>query len=177
MSHDLSRLKDLVVQLQAAQAKVDELTQSLHEAEQSLRYLSDNVLPEFMDEVGLQGGLKVEGGTLELEDMLTVSVPAERREEVALWLKEIDQESVMKTLVTVVFGKGKEREAEELRTSLEQQALLATKKIDINTSTLKSIVRRRLEEGKSVPMDTVGAHLVRRARVKRPRASKQFDGE
>lgn len=146
-------------------AKIAELEADLAAAKRRQKELEENEIPEAMEDLELDE-LKTKSG-LEVTLKRDVYVGQLTHENVRglEWLRSIDQGGAIKTMVGVPFAKGEESEADELVQQLLGEGIVAAKSCSVHPQTLRSILRKLLEEGAEIP-DFIGAHQVTKANVK-----------
>lgn len=161
---DIKQLSDLADELFAAQTRVEELQAELKAAQQAVQRLAEFTIPEAMDDLGVTE-LKTSSG-------LVVTVGDEvkagdlKRPDGLAWLRKIGEGGAIKTMVGVPFSAGSEADADQFVERLAGEGFAATKTAAVNHMTLKSIIRKKLQEGEEVPMEQLNAHQFRQARVK-----------
>ena len=162
ISHLANEQKKAEEAVVAAEAAVDV-------AKAALREISWRRLPELMAEAGQTQCTTANGLVVKVEDHLRASIPEARAEEAFAWLTGHEMESVIKSQMTLIFGRG-EAAAERLQKIFDfveslGEVEVAVKK-SVHPSTLKSTLNQCLKEGVEVPMDVFGAVVQRETTVK-----------
>jgi hypothetical protein len=81
-------------------------------------------------------------------------------------LEEHDFGGLIKTAVTVQFGKGEDEKAVELYERLVAEGLVVEADREVNAQTLKAFLREQLAAAAPVPLDLFGARPVWVAKIK-----------
>lgn len=161
---DIKQLSELADELFDAQTKVSELEADLKAAQKNVQRLSEFTIPEAMDTLGVTELKTTSGLIVEVGD--SIKAGNLKRADGLKWLREIGEGGCIKTLVGVPFTAGSEADADEFVERLAGEGLAAKKTAEVNHMTLKSIIKRLLEAGEEVPMETLGAFQFRQATVK-----------
>lgn len=124
-------------------------------------------LPELMREVGLSHLTLTNGIEVVVTEEVTATITEERRAAAHAWLREHNFGGLIKTVVSVPFGRGEEQEArrlaEMIHDDLHHDANVDEK---VHPQTLKAFVREQVEGGKPLPFDLFGVHPFSRAKIK-----------
>lgn len=132
------------------------LEEDLKNAKANLLKTAREDLPELMKELGLiQFKLKT-GEQIEVKEDLSCGITESRKQEAMRWLNGHGFGGLIKTLVSVEFGRGEIDTAEELALRLQAEGLPAIADEDVHPSTLKSFIKGELEAGRTVPYDLFG---------------------
>lgn len=162
------RLEDLVGMASALR----DVTSSIEEGEKALKSLKDRqrslkeeVLPLAMEEIGLKSFTLDSGETISVSEEITASIPAPKREDAYLWLKDKGFGGLIKTQVTASFDKGGLDEAVALSGALRQQGLSTSLVQSVHHSTLKAFVKEQLKSSEDFPMDLFGVYRINCAHI------------
>lgn len=175
----LASLSNSAIDLYQAELEVAKAEMALKKAQQKVSDLSERVIPDLMEAVGLKE-LKLKNGTkLTVEPILTVSPLKANRDRVLEWLEKTGHSSKIKRAVTVSLGKDEEQ-TKLLTSTLADQGFKDTT-VDkwIEPQTLKAHVKLLLDDGKEVDMEMLGARQFNRAKItgKADSADTVFEGE
>jgi len=161
---DIQQLTALADDLFNAQTRVTELEAELKTAQKEAQRLAEFAIPEAMDTLGVTELKTTSGLIVEVGD--SIKAGNLKRPDGLEWLRGIGEGGSIKTLVGVPFTAGSEADADEFVERLAGEGLAAKKTAEVNHMTLKSIIKRKLEEGEDVPMELLGAFQFRQATVK-----------
>lgn len=141
--------------------------ETLKAAKERLRNIVEVELPELMDEAGQKDCVTSGGVRLVLQENVRVSIPKDERGTRALeWLRENGHASVIKSEVSIEFGKGQDAQADALTQELRTKGLMPSQSIGVHPQTLAALVRELLRDGVEVPLDTFGGFIQREVKLK-----------
>lgn len=162
---DIARVTALAGLLVNTAARIAAIEAELAAAQADYLRVEREDLPELMREVGLTKLTLTDGTEVTLTEEVTAAITEERRQAAHAWLREHNFGGLIKTLLTVPFGRGEEDEARRLaeRIAEEHECSLDEK---VHPMTLKAFVREQVEDGKPLPFDLFGVHPFSRAKIK-----------
>ena len=168
---DIARVTALAGLLVNTAARIAAIEAELAAAQADYTRVEREDLPELMREVGLTKLTLTDGTEVTLTEEVTAAISEERRAAAHAWLREHNFGGLIKTVVTVPFGRGEEEEARRLadRISEEHECSLDEK---VHPMTLKAFVREQVEDGKPLPFDLFGVHPFSRAKIKMQKVKK-----
>lgn len=164
-STQLAQLGDLANDLFLAELKLLEAQEKSREAQEVVRNIAEQQIPELMDLLGLASFETKSGVKLTVADVIRASIPKVRREEAYKWMDEAGFGGLVKHNVTVMFGRDEGPEAVSLIASLEKSGLRVKDEKKVESSTLRKFVGDLLSDGKKIPMDLFGAAQFRKAKI------------
>lgn len=148
----LKYLVGLADQQVELEAKIVSAEKRVVDLKEELRILQCQTLPETMKEVGLSTFTLANGATVEVSEDLKMSLSGPKKINAAKWLRKIGEEAMVKQTVIIDAGAGKAAAAtvkKILKFAIGSK--LAAKAVeDVNTGSLKALVRRRKAAGQSV---------------------------
>jgi len=166
--NELQRIVQLANLLQQQKREVDDRKRALEEATAAMRRTEMEDLPELMHEVGLLSVKLEDGSVVELTDEIDCGISEANREEAHRWLVDHGFGGLIKTEVTVTFGRGEHDEAEEFGEQVARDTGHTPEIIErVHPSTLRSFVKEQLEKGAAVPFDIFGVRPYSKAKIKR----------
>lgn len=151
-----------------AEAEVLIAEEQLKARRERARLLREETIPCVMHELGIQS-LKLDTGqTLTVKRELYCSLPKEEpaREAAFKYLVDLKGGSLIRTTVTVEFGKEEWTRAAECKAHLEAQGLSPVMEQMVHPSTLKSFIRELIEAQQPIELTTFGARAVDTAKLK-----------
>jgi hypothetical protein len=116
----ITRISDLAHELVERQATVDRITEELKNAVESLRIISEDSLPAAMLEAGVKDFTLRNGHRVLVEEGFAVSIPAAKKDSAFAWLRSHNAESLIKTEMKMVFGKGEDSRVAAVTELLKQ---------------------------------------------------------
>lgn len=167
----LADLNAKVSELVAAEKAVKEAEEALKQANIMYRNLREAVLPELMKDMGFESLRTVDGVDVELEEDIHAHISEERNEAAIKWLDENGHGDLVKRLVVIKFDRTQEALARKFQADLKKRKvqLPAEMSMKVHPSTLKSFVKKALEDGVDIPIDTFGVHRRTVAKITMPK--------
>lgn len=162
------RLSKLVAKAQSQQAYVDDLTNTLKEANADLRRLLELDIPELMDELGYEA-IDTNEYKLSIKDVMTASVPADKKQAVCAWLAAHGLSSLVSNEVKLAFKPDEQKLFDKTIAYIAKQTAIAdriTTAQAVNTSSMKKAVKELLEQGADVDLELLGVSVIRQATIK-----------
>lgn len=151
------------------QRDIEELETRLKRLNAILLTLSTESLPAAMAEAQLKEFTLDTGETIQVKEDFIVGIPAPRREEAYNWLEEHGFGGLIKTEITIAFGKGELERAQKLLLALSKKKLPAELSRNVMWQTLKAFISEQVREAKPVPLDLFGAIPMNKAIIKAPK--------
>ena len=161
-----------------AEQKVLDLDAQLKIAKRSRDYIAGTQIPEFMKDaeiefIGMSGGRRVD-----IKEILAVQPLAANRPLVYAAVAEAGDGSLIKTTVSIPFGRGEQEKVKKLLATLQRAGLTPKCDTKIEPSTLKKWVKDRLAAGKPVDKDLFGVRDFSKATFTEGAPNESvFDGE
>ena len=147
--------------------KLAEQERAMKDTKAALHKITDEQLPEALEEMGLQKFTLTDGSEISVKPIYSASIPKDRREEAFQWLRDHEFGDLVKNNVTVTFGRGEDEAAEEFMNLCGSQGYAPDQLEKVEPMTLKAWLRERVEAGDAVPLDLFGAFISQRATIKR----------
>jgi len=162
---DLSTLcdKKLNIDIKIADAK-----NSLKELENTERQLSQELIPEALQEAGVSSLTLKNGSKVEIRVKYAARIPEKYKEEAFEWLKEHGHDDIIKNEVIIRFGRGEEDKANELVKELDGKGLSPDQKRRVEPMTIKGFVREQIEKGVNLPQDKFGVYTFYDTKIIKP---------
>lgn len=158
MTTDMQRLNTLVHEQLMAEEEVAQAEKALATAKKKLARLSEYVIPDVMEEMGINEYKTNDGLTIKLKQAIRASISEVNRSDAFGWMTDHDHEAMIKT--SIVIEKPALlcdfEDAEEIIEALNivMEKLPSTENKSIHSSTLSAFVRDKLEDGEEIPLDT-----------------------
>ena len=154
----LERLREYADDITLLQSEIDEDTRKLAEKTERLKKLTQKTVPGIMRELQIKSFKLVDGSELSVENKVHASIPAHKKAEAFAWLEKYKFDGIIKTSVSVSFGKGEMEQAKEAQKALAEKGISAEIERSVHPSTLNSFVKERLaaageaEESQGAPV-------------------------
>jgi len=158
MKTDMQRLNTLVHEQLLAEEEVARAEASLSRAKKKLARLSEYVIPDVMEEMGINEYKTNDGLTITLKQAIRASISEINRSDAFGWMTDHDHEAMIKT--SIVIEKPALLDdfdnAEQIKEALQfvMDSLPSSENKSIHSSTLSAFIRDKLEDGEEIPMDT-----------------------
>lgn len=144
---------------------VAELQTQLKKAQAEYLKLEREDLPALMQELGLSSFQLETGETIKVVEDVTTKIPAKHKAAAHTWLLEHGFGGLLKTQVTVEFGRGERDAAETAAGQLQEHYEHVNMDESVHHSTLKAFVKEQREQGHHVPEDLFGIFPFNKATV------------
>ena len=143
------------------------LEEELKAEKASLHKITDERVPEALEEMNLQKFTLTDGSEIAIKPVYSASIPKDRRDEAYDWLRENGFGDLVKNNVTVTFGRGEDEKAVEFQGLVRSNGFEPVQLEKVEPMTLKGWLRERVEAGDAVPLDLFGAYIANRATITR----------
>ena len=160
----VSRLAQEAAELEQESASVE---QKLKDKKKALYKITDEQLPEALEEMNLQKFTLTDGSEISVKPIYAASIPKDRRDEAFQWVRDHEFGDLVKNNVTVTFGRGEDDTAKDFIGLCGEQGFVPSQIEKVEPMTLKAWLRERVEEGDPIPLDLFGAFISQRATIKR----------
>lgn len=164
-STQLAQLGDLANDLFLAELKLLEAQEKSREAQEVVRNIAEQQIPELMDTLGIASFETKSGVKLTVADVIRASIPKVRREEAYKWMDEAGFGGLVKHKVIINFGRDEGEAAADLIQDLKTDGHMVSDEKKVESSTLRKFVGDLLNDGKKIPMDLFGAAQFRKAKI------------
>tara|TARA_X000001382_G_scaffold51240_1_gene34934 strand:- start:187 stop:795 length:609 start_codon:yes stop_codon:yes gene_type:complete len=177
----MKSLSQLAVRVDQINDDIAKLESELSEKKKEKHQLEMETIPNLMDEMGETEGIKLKGLSVGRRTVVSASIPSlndkmtegERRECVAKreqcfsWLRENGYGDKIKNDVIVTFGMGEDNLAGDVVGILEEKGFYPKRKVHVPPPSLKSVIKRHVEDGKPIDLDLFSGFLANAATIKR----------
>ena len=160
----ISRLAQGAANLEQEIAKTEE---DLKEKKSALYKITDEQLPEALEEMNLQKFTLKDGSEISVKPIYAASIPKDRRAEAFAWLRDHQFGDLVKNNVSVTFGRGEDEMAKDFVGLCSRQGFVPSQLEKVEPMTLKAWLREQVEAGHPIPLDLFGAFISQRATIKR----------
>lgn len=166
----LQNLESKLAEAVDLQEAVDSLEDSLKAARKALHVLRTSVIPEMMAEASMEK-IAFRGYEISVGDFVSGSLPKdpEKRKAALDWLTENGGAGLIKTEISLQFGKGEGNVAGSLAQELRDRDLSPVVDRGVHASTLKSFALERLRSGAEIDHEALGLFIGQVAKIARKR--------
>ena len=166
-SDDLDGVSRLAQEAADLEQEIANVEQKLKDKKKALYKITDERLPEALEEMNLQKFTLRDGSEISVKPIYAASIPKDRRDEAFQWLRDHEFGDLVKNNVTVTFGRGEDDTAKDFIGFCGEQGFVPSQIEKVEPMTLKAWLRERVEEGDPIPLDLFGAFISQRATIKR----------
>ena len=163
----LQSLADQVEKLESMQRQLEIQEDSVKEKKKQIDYISGEVIPTMMSEMGLSHLKLIDGSTVDVKPNYSASISIANREKAFTWLRENGLGDIIKNEISVSFGRNEDNKAADYAALAEERGFQPTQKLKVEPMTLKALVRERLEAGKSMPTEIFNVFVGNKTTIKR----------
>jgi len=165
---DLARLVKLGSLLVERKAAVEAAEAALADLKADVYKIEREDMPNLMAEVGLDEVKLSTGQTITIKEEVETRISEDNRPAAYSWLLEHGYGGIIKTNVSVQFGKGEHTAAEEVTEKLRAQFAKNPVMLEetVHPQTLKSFVKERLSAGDAIPHDLFSIFVFTKAVIK-----------
>lgn len=169
MSQDtLRELAVLCAQLRDADLSVEKAERELKERKALVRRLEEEDIPGLMSELGVESITLETGERIKIALEIYASITEAMKERAFKWLEDNGHGGLIKTEVSVRFGRDAVAQATALTERLVAEGLEPDVVRAVAPQTLKAFLKERIEANSEVPMEVFGARPVKVAKIKQP---------
>jgi hypothetical protein len=157
-------LKDLIFaanKQQYLETIILETEGQLKELKEQLNYQRYEIVPGMMQELGINSFELDNGYKDSIKDEYYAKIPDAFQFECFEWLRKNNLDGIIKTAVSLSFGKGEDEWAETTLNWMATMGLTPNVKSTVHPQTLKAFVKERMSAGLELPVDYFGASVVK----------------
>ena len=159
---DLELLAGLAERQKELEAQIAERQAEIKDLEAQVREISWKQIPELLDSLNMSSFKLLDGSEITVTETLRLSIPKDedRRAEVIAWLIENDGEYLIKEEYGFKFDKGEGDLAKQFAEHCEKfEGRLNMAHFEgVETNSVKSFLKTKLEDGEDVPLSMLGGH-------------------
>ena len=154
--------------------KLDNLAKEIEAAEDVLKqrkknydYLSSEVIPTMMAEMGLSHLKLMDGSSVDVKPNYSASITIANKDAAFQWLRDNNLGDIIKNEISVSFGRNEDNKAADYASLASERGYQPTQKLKVEPMTLKALVRERLENGKEMPTELFNVFVGNKTTIKR----------
>ena len=164
---NIKTLADQVEKLNSLQQRIELQEDNLKNTKKEFDYLSGEVIPTMMAEMGLSHLKLMDGSSVDVKPNYSASISIANREKAFNWLRDNGLGDIIKNEILVSFGRNEDNKAADYAALAEERGYQPTQKLKVEPMTLKALVRERLEAGKSMPTEIFNIFVGNKTTIKR----------
>ena len=160
-------LSDLIKQASTVNKQIDVLEEEVKLLKQKKNSYLFDLIPAKMAEMGMDK-VEVDGNAVSLATFVRATMPKDpiQREQAMSHLRDIGASDFIKNEVTVKFGVNEDNRARSIQSELEEKGMDTTARVWVEPSTLKKLVRERVENNQTIDMELFNAQVGQIAKIK-----------
>ena len=166
-TENIQSLADQVDKLNELQKRIELQEDNLKNSKKQFEYLSAEVIPTMMAEMGLSHLKLMDGSSVDVKPNYSANITIANREAAFNWLRENNLGDIIKNEISVSFGRNEDNKAADYAVLAEGQGYQPTQKLKVEPMTLKALVRERIEAGKEMPTELFNVFVGNKTTIKR----------
>jgi len=163
---DLATLKELGDTLNGLNNQVILAEEEVSKLKATRKQVAEELIPDLMNKVGLKLVQLEDGTKIKVDEFVDARI---KDANIAFdWLRETNNESIIKNQISVSLGRGDDARAQEVIELLRENDVEADLKITVHNQTLKAFCRDALDNpelAESLPREAFGIYQGKRAKI------------
>ena len=147
----LSAVSRLAQEVDALEQQVAVTEERLKDEKRELRTITEERLPEAMEELGFEKLVLTDGAQVEVTQTIAATINKADRPEAHAWLDEGGYGDITKHILTIVLGRGDDELLEKIRAFCEKLGIPFKEERKVESATLRGWAREMVEAGVSIP--------------------------
>ena len=166
-TENIQSLADQVEKLNTLDQQVVLLEKDLKQKKKDFEYLSGEVIPTMMAEMGLSQLKLMDGSLIDVKPNYSANITIANRDAAFNWLRTNGLGDIIKNEISVSFGRNEDNKAADYAVLAEERGYQPTHKLKVEPMTLKALVRERIESGKEMPTELFNVFVGNKTKIKR----------
>ena len=163
---DLATLKELGDTLNGLNNQVILAEEEVSKLKATRKQVAEELIPDLMNKVGLKLVQLEDGTKIKVDEFVDARI---KDANIAFdWLRETNNESIIKNQISVSMGRGDDARAQQIIELLKENDVEADLKITVHNQTLKAFCRDALDNpelAESLPREAFGIYQGKRAKI------------
>ena len=134
---NIKTLADQVEKLNSLQQRIELQEDNLKSTKKEFDYLSGEVIPTMMAEMGLSHLKLMDGSSVDVKPNYSASISIANREKAFNWLRDNGLGDIIKNEILVSFGRNEDNKAADYAALAEERGFQPTQKMKVEPMTLK----------------------------------------
>jgi len=166
-TENIQSLADQVERLENLNQEVKKDEEDLKQKKKNLEYISGEVIPTMMSEMGLSHLKLMDGSSVDVKPNYSANITIANREAAFNWLRNNGLGDIIKNEISVSFGRNEDNKAADYAALAQERGFQPTQKLKVEPMTLKALVRERIEAGKEMPTELFNVFVGNKTTIKR----------
>ena len=163
----IQSLTDQLQMLEGLNSRIETSENNLKDLKKEHDRLSGEVIPTMMAEMGLSHLKLMDGSSVDVKPNYSATITVANREKAFNWLRQNGLGDIIKSEISVSFGRNEENKAADYAALAEERGYQPTQKLKVEPMTLKALVRERIEAGKEMPTEIFNVFVGNKTTIKR----------
>ena len=166
-TENIQSLADQVDKLNELQKRIELQEDNLKNSKKQFEYLSAEVIPTMMAEMGLSHLKLMDGSSVDVKPNYSASITIANKDAAFQWLRDNGLGDIIKNEISVSFGRNEDNKAAYYAVLAAERGYQPTQKLKVEPMTLKALVRERIENGKDMPVELFNVFVGNKTTIKR----------
>ena len=166
-TENIQSLADQVEKLNELQKRIELQEDNLKNSKKQFDYLSAEVIPTMMAEMGLSHLKLMDGSSVDVKPNYSANITIANRDAAFQWLRDNNLSDIIKNEISVSFGRNEDNKAADYASLASERGYQPTQKLKVEPMTLKALVRERIENGKEMPTELFNVFVGNKTTIKR----------
>jgi len=149
------------------QNEIAKKKEELKKTESDERHISEKIIPELMQQAGIQMLKLSNGATVEVKPFYSAKIPVSKKEEAFTWMRDNGLGGIIKNIVSMKFGKAQDNMVSSIVEDLKEKGFQVNRDEKVEPQTYKAALKEKIQNGESVPMDLLGLYVSSKTTIKR----------
>ena len=166
-TENIQSLANQVDKLNELQKRIELQEDNLKNSKKQFEYLSAEVIPTMMAEMGLSHLKLMDGSSVDVKPNYSASITIANKDAAFQWLRDNGLGDIIKNEISVSFGRNEDNKAADYAVLAAERGYQPTQKLKVEPMTLKALVRERIENGKDMPVELFNVFVGNKTTIKR----------
>ena len=166
-TENIQSLADQVERLENLNQEVKKDEEDLKQKKKNLEYISGEVIPTMMSEMGLSHLKLMDGSSVDVKPHYSANITIANKDAAFKWLRDNGLGDIIKNEISVSFGRNEDNKAADYAVLAQERGFQPTQKLKVEPMTLKALVRERIEAGKDMPTELFNIFVGNKTTIKR----------
>ena len=166
-TENIQSLADQVDKLNELQKRIELQEDNLKNSKKQFEYLSAEVIPTMMAEMGLSHLKLMDGSSVDVKPNYSANITIANKDAAFQWLRDNGLGDIIKNEISVSFGRNEDNKAADYAVLASEHGYQPTQKLKVEPMTLKALVRERIENGKDMPVELFNVFVGNKTTIKR----------
>ena len=166
-TENIQSLADQVDKLNELQKRIELQEDNLKNSKKQFEYLSAEVIPTMMAEMGLSHLKLMDGSSVDVKPNYSANITIANKDAAFQWLRDNGLGDIIKNEISVSFGRNEDNKAADYAVLAQGKGYQPTQKLKVEPMTLKALVRERIEKGLDMPTDLFNVFAGSRTKITR----------